>query len=209
MAEKNSVVFPLVSIIIRSMDRSTLAEALDSVALQTYPNIEIVIVNAKGADHREVGERCGSFPVRMVGNNEPLDRSRAANVGLDNAIGQYLIFLDDDDLFYPEHIAVLVNALQTQHYSRCAYTGVRVEHYNEGILGTTDLFARPNRFPLGKVNAFCFTNKNLIRLQSKPGMAIISITGCNAVDVNKVCVLCYLYPEIPVFVYRQSFIKPA
>ena len=38
---------PLVSIIIRSMDRPTLSDALDSVALQTYPNIEVVLVNAK------------------------------------------------------------------------------------------------------------------------------------------------------------------
>lgn len=110
MSEENNVAFPLVSVIIRSMDRSTLANALDSVALQTYPNIEVVIVNAKGADHHEVGKWCGHFPMRMVGSDEQLDRSRAANVGLDEATGEYLIFLDDDDLFYPEHIAILVNA---------------------------------------------------------------------------------------------------
>ncbi|SFE96518.1 glycosyltransferase [Nitrosomonas sp. Nm166] len=147
MVEKSSVVFPLVSIIIRSMDRSTLADALDSVASQTYPSIEVILVNAKGADHREVGEQCGYFPIRMVGSGEQLDRSRAANVGLDEATGEYLIFLDDDDLFYPEHIAVLVNALQNQNHCRCAYAGVRVEHYKEGVLRTTDLLNQPFHWP--------------------------------------------------------------
>ena len=147
MAEKSSVVFPLVSIIIRSMDRSTLADALDSVASQTYPNIEVVLVNAKGADHREVGERCGHFPIRMVGSGEQLDRSRAANAGLDEATGEYLIFLDDDDLFFSEHIAVLVNALQNQNHCRCAYVGVRVEHYQEGVLRTTDQLNQPFHWP--------------------------------------------------------------
>jgi len=52
---------PLVSIIIRSMDRPTLSDALDSVALQTYPNIEVIIVNAKGTSHQTVDEWCGHF----------------------------------------------------------------------------------------------------------------------------------------------------
>lgn len=134
---------PLVSVIIRSMDRSTLSDALDSIALQTYPNIEVVIVNAKGEDHREVGEWCGHFPIRIAGNNEPLDRSRAANTGLHAAKGNYLIFLDDDDLFYPEHLSGLVAALQNHPGIKCAYTGIRVEHYVDKQLETVSEFNEP------------------------------------------------------------------
>lgn len=103
---------PLVSVIIRSMDRPTLWEALDSVALQTYPNIEVVLVNAKGAGHADPGAWCGRFPLRMVGTGEPLRRSRAANLGMESARGAYLAFLDDDDWFLPRHIAALVDALE-------------------------------------------------------------------------------------------------
>ncbi|MBI5937513.1 MAG: glycosyltransferase [Betaproteobacteria bacterium] len=112
---------PLVSVIIRSMDRPTLREALDSVALQTYPNIEVVLVNAKGPGHTDVGEVCGRFPLRMVGKAEPLRRSRAANMGLENAHGEYLGFLDDDDWFAPEHIASLVAALIRNPDKKVAY----------------------------------------------------------------------------------------
>lgn len=143
MSEENNVAFPLVSVIIRSMDRPTLVDALDSIALQTYPNIEVVIVNAKGANHQTIGEWCGHFPIKLIERNEQLGRSLAANVGLDEAIGEYLIFLDDDDLFYPEHIAILISALQNQNHSRCAYAGVSVEHYRGGILSTTDLLNQP------------------------------------------------------------------
>ncbi|MHC4230563.1 MAG: PIG-L family deacetylase, partial [Planctomycetota bacterium] len=73
---------PLVTVIIRSMDRETLSEALDSVALQTYPNIEVVVVNAKGEGHPEVGGWCGRFPLRLCGTGQALGRSRAANTGL-------------------------------------------------------------------------------------------------------------------------------
>ncbi|MEQ1815954.1 MAG: rhamnan synthesis F family protein [Nitrosomonas sp.] len=134
---------PLVSIIIRSMDRSTLSDALDSIALQTYPNIEVVLVNAKGVDHREVDEWCGRFPIRITTNHESLNRSKAANIGLSSAKGNYLIFLDDDDLFYSEHIATLVASLQNHSNIRCAYSGVRVEYYVDQQLQTVTAFNEP------------------------------------------------------------------
>lgn len=134
---------PLVSVIIRSMDRDTLSDALDSVALQTYPNIEVVLVNAKGQEHRAVGDWCGRFPLRMTTSNEPLNRSKAANAGLDAAQGKYLIFLDDDDIFYPGHIGNLVIALQNRRNARCAYAGVRVEHYTDDALDQVTEFNAP------------------------------------------------------------------
>ena len=117
--------YPLVSVIIRSMDRPTLSDALDSVALQTYSNIEVVLVNAKGADHRQMGEMCGRIPIRFVGLGEKLHRSRAANMGLDSARGDYLIFLDDDDWFEPDHIQKLANAIRLQPEFKVVYTGVK------------------------------------------------------------------------------------
>ncbi|SOD18575.1 rhamnan synthesis F family protein [Nitrosomonas ureae] len=131
---------PLVSVIIRSVDRSTLSDALDSVALQTYSNIEVIIVNAKGEGHRVISEWCGRFPIRGVGDNEPLTRSRAANIGLNSAKGSHLIFLDDDDLFYPEHISGLLAALQNHSDARCAYAGINVEYYVDGQLETNAVF---------------------------------------------------------------------
>ncbi len=134
----------LVSVIIRSMDRPTLSEALDSVALQTHANIEIVVVNAKGPTHRKLDEWCGRFPLRIVESDQPLNRSSAANIGMKAAKGEYLIFLDDDDMFYPEHIADLVAALQNEKNFRCAYAGIRVEHYDvDGKSTTSTEFNKP------------------------------------------------------------------
>lgn len=134
---------PLVSVIIRSMDRPTLSDALDSVAVQTYSNIEIVLVNAKGPGHRVVGNWCGRFPLRMTDNADALSRSNAANLGLTTANGDYLIFLDDDDIFLPEHIATLVNALKTHPRYRGAYSGVRVDYYTADRLESTIDFNTP------------------------------------------------------------------
>jgi len=102
---------PLVSVLVRSTDRATLEKALDSVALQTYPNIEVVVVNAAGVPHRPLGASCGRFPLRLIEPREPQPRSRAANMALDNAAGEYLLFLDDDDWLAVDHIDKLARLL--------------------------------------------------------------------------------------------------
>ena len=116
---------PLVSVIVRSMGRAELHEALDSVAMQTYPAIEVVVVNAVGAQHPPLGERCGRFPLRLIGSGDRLQRSAAGNYGLRYARGQYLILLDEDDWFLDSHIARLVAQLQQFPHARLAYAGVR------------------------------------------------------------------------------------
>lgn len=114
---------PLVSVIVRSVGRPELARALDSVALQTYPNIEVLIVNAKGPGNQHLEKWCGGFPFRVVGTGRPLSRSCAANMGLENAKGKYLIFLDEDDYYYPQHVSTLVTSLEESAY-KAAYTGI-------------------------------------------------------------------------------------
>lgn len=141
MSDTDRVSYPLVSVVIRSMDRATLQEALDSVSAQTYPNIEVVLVNAKGADHRPVGvgELCGRFPIRFISSGEKLRCSRAANVGLDSARGELLIFLDDDDWFDPDHIEKLATAIRQHPEFKVAYTGVRcVDERNNALANKFD-----------------------------------------------------------------------
>ena len=88
----------LVSVLVRSMDRASLPEALASVAAQSYDSIEVVLINAKKGEHSNVGTWCGRFPLRLINSEVGLTRVAAANTGLEHAQGTYLMFLDDDDL---------------------------------------------------------------------------------------------------------------
>jgi len=115
---------PLVSILIRSMGRDLLAEALDSVALQTYSNIEVVVVNALGEAHPDLPERCGLFPLRRIEKGGRLARAAAANVALASAGGDWCLFLDDDDYLAPDHIARLVAATRQNPDVLAVHTGV-------------------------------------------------------------------------------------
>jgi len=114
---------PLVSVLIRSMDRQYLQEALDSVALQTYPHIEVVVVAAK-TGHQNLPARCGPFELRLIPTDLPLQRGQAANRALSHARGEFLLFLDDDDWLLPGHVARLAHVLRHLPASLAAYTGV-------------------------------------------------------------------------------------
>jgi glycosyltransferase involved in cell wall biosynthesis len=103
----------LVSVITRTCDRpELLSEALDSVAAQKYSNVEHLVVNDGGADVRALVERPRSHVKARYLDPGRVGRCRAGNVALEAAQGRWIAWLDDDDLYYPEHLATLVAALQ-------------------------------------------------------------------------------------------------
>lgn len=116
---------PLVSIVVRTMGRPELPEALASLAGQTWERVEVVVVDARGTPPVELPVRCGRFPVRAVRRGRPLGRSAAANAGLDEATGDLIGFLDEDDLVDPDHVASLVGVLVDHPGAVAAYSGVR------------------------------------------------------------------------------------
>jgi glycosyltransferase involved in cell wall biosynthesis len=102
---------PLVSVVIRSMDRELLGRALRSIAAQDVESAEVIVVDAKGG-HRRLVAKCGPFDIKLVHAGRPLRRAEAANVGLLTASGKYIYFLDDDDEALPGAIPALVQALR-------------------------------------------------------------------------------------------------
>lgn len=97
-----------ISVVIRTKDRpALLAEAVASVRATGYP-CEIVVVNDGGARPEVEG-------VTLVQHDTSRGRSEAANAGVRAASNAYVAFLDDDDLFYPEHLATLANAARAAH----------------------------------------------------------------------------------------------
>lgn len=121
---------PLVSVIIRTKDRpQLLSAALKSVRSQTYPNVEIVLVNDGGMDVKELSESiAGEMPLSYIPHPVNRGRAAAANSGLSAARGKYLNFLDDDDIFYPHHILTLATFLE-EYRGAVAYCSVRNVFY--------------------------------------------------------------------------------
>lgn len=113
---------PLVSIIVRTCGRpGILRETLISLRKQTYDNLEIVIVEDGEAISKEMIEKeFSDLNIIYEATGKKAGRSRVGNRAMDLAHGKYLNFLDDDDLFYADHVEVLVNTLLCSS-NRAAY----------------------------------------------------------------------------------------
>lgn len=103
---------PLVSVITRTRNRpELLAEAVASVAAQTWPNVEHVIVNDGGCSVEHVLAPYRATRRIVLLEPDAVGRCKAGNLGLAAASGEWISWLDDDDLYYPQHLATLVPRL--------------------------------------------------------------------------------------------------
>jgi len=93
-----------VSAIIPAYNAETyLAESLDSALAQTYPNLEVVVTNDGSTDGTaDILRRYGDRIKVVHQSNQGLPAAR--NAGIAAARGQWLAFLDSDDLWDPEKI---------------------------------------------------------------------------------------------------------
>ena len=126
---------PRISVVVRTKDRPRLlAEALDSLAAGSYRNAEVVLVN-DGGEPPAVPE---DFPLAIarVDFAENRGRAAAAQAGVEAASGDWIAFLDDDDLAAPEHLATLAD-LAGAAGVRVAYTDAAVAVYELAAPGDT------------------------------------------------------------------------
>ncbi|MBX3717996.1 MAG: glycosyltransferase family 2 protein [Burkholderiales bacterium] len=103
---------PKVSILIRTVNRPAwLREALASCAHQTWENLEVVVVeDGEPASRPVVDEFRGRLDLRYEATGERAGRARAGNRALALATGEWLNFLDDDDVLFADHVEVLAGA---------------------------------------------------------------------------------------------------
>ena len=106
---------PVISVVIPTHNRrERLARAIASVYAQTWPNIEIVVVDDASSDDTPayLQELALSDPrVKAVRNELALGGGGARNRGIAEATGDYIAFLDDDDVWMPEKLDVQFSML--------------------------------------------------------------------------------------------------
>ena len=104
--------FPLASILVRTRERPAwLRQALATCAAQTYPNVEVVVVEDGSESARPVIDEFASrLNLRYHPTGARVGRSRAGNIAIEQSRGEWLTFLDDDDVLFADHVEVLVEA---------------------------------------------------------------------------------------------------
>lgn len=118
----------MVSIIVRTGGRPLcyLQRCLDSIGSQTWPNIEVIVVNYQNVEGLE--EALAAYQKRLkVRIVEKLGGNRSATLwaGLNEIQGDCFAILDDDDCYHPNHIAGLMAWMKKEgEDASLVYTGV-------------------------------------------------------------------------------------
>ncbi|WP_340677837.1 glycosyltransferase [Paraglaciecola sp.] len=114
---------PLISVYIPTKNRvHLLKRAVESVLAQSYPNIEIIIVNdCSNDDTAQYLEQLKKLNnnIKLVSFEVPMGAPAARNKAIKLATGELITGLDDDDYFLPDRIKNLVNAYDAKYAFIC------------------------------------------------------------------------------------------
>jgi len=156
-----------VSVIIPTYNRATLiGAAIESVLGQSRRPEEILVIDDGSTDHTAAVLARFGTAIRVI-RQANSGRSVARNVGLRNATGDAVIFLDSDDLLTPRAIELCANALETHPDVDVVYgdaqlidgSGALIGLYSQRMPGL-----RPTGFVLGELGRRCFlTISSMVR----------------------------------------------
>lgn len=107
-----------------------LPEAINSALNQTYENVELVAVDDGSTDDTieilEDFQKKFGIVVVFHENQGHCGVSHSRKAGVDRARGKYIVFLDADDVFHPDKVAVQVEAMEATPNIVLCHTGVQI-----------------------------------------------------------------------------------
>ncbi len=106
---------PFFSVIIPTYNRAhSLTSAIKSILNQTFKNFEIIIIDDASIDNtEEVVKLINDTRIHYLKNEVNRERCLSRNLGIDNAKGKYVCFLDSDDYHLPNHLEVIYSEIQS------------------------------------------------------------------------------------------------
>ena len=132
---------PLVSVIITTFNRKDLLNrALESVQIQSYPNVEIVVIDDQSTDPSTIKvlkqwTKQSQYPFSYSINEKNSGPSISRKNGYKKAKGEYLVFMDDDDYFVNVHAFAAAIDLFNRHPELAFVSGDSLlEHNNTGTI---------------------------------------------------------------------------
>jgi len=127
---------PLVSVIMPAFNSARfISQAVQTVLAQTYPHIELIVVDDGSTDETEAVLAPYTQRIRLI-HQVNQGASAARNTGIQAAQGTYITFLDADDLMMPDKIAIQITVLETRPDVGLVYSGWQyVEEDNLRVVG--------------------------------------------------------------------------
>lgn len=180
MCEKGKV-----SVIITTFGKpEKLERAINSVINQTYKNIELIVVDDNNPDtenriavenimRKYIGNQQIDIEIKYFRHTKNMNGSAARNTGIKQSTGEYIAFLDDDDIYLPERVEFSIKKMIENKEIIGVCVGV-IHIKNSHIIGVTQ-----------KVNNSILTPKMILLDQMVIGTGSNIFLKSNVVfDVN-------------------------
>ena len=170
------------SIIIPTYNRANLIQpTLDSILAQTFSSWECIIIDDGSTDNTKevIHEYCEKDDRFRYVYQENAERSAARNNGIRHAQGEWICFLDSDDLYATNHLAELAEYLEGNPAPQFLFTGSSILqdgrisiNKQEPYDGAPDYFIRNSVIPA----RVCIHRSLLERFQFDPDIVIVEDT---------------------------------
>lgn len=125
---------PVVSVVIPCYNgEEFVAEAIESVFSQTYPSWELIIVNDGSDDNSRKVINQFDDRITVISHDENRGIAAAMNTGIRNASGEFIAFLDQDDLWKEDKLLLSVQEMGELESPGLVQTGLenRDDQHNE------------------------------------------------------------------------------
>lgn len=151
-----SVIVPVYNV------ESYLNRCIDSILAQTYKDFEIILVDDGSNDNS--GNICDSFSEEVenikVIHQQNQGPAVSRNVGTDNARGQYITYIDSDDIVHPDYLKILYNlCIQNEADLSCCnfsfFSGENLIEFESNVtenLQVLDGISAMNQMLYGKIH---------------------------------------------------------
>ena len=137
-----------VSVIVPTYKRNKyITRALDSIISQDYPDIEIIVVDDNGvgtedqvATQRTLHQYIENSQIVYLTNPQNVGGAIARNNGIMTCTGDYITFLDDDDVYLQGKISIQVKAMEDNGWDLCVMDGETYNNKGECLSHKTQPF---------------------------------------------------------------------
>lgn len=158
---------PLISIIVPYFNRFTCLPALiQSVQSQTHANWELVLVDDCSSDSLQVQallKSLGDCRIRYIRHETNLNGAQARNTGLKECSGQYVAFLDSDDLWHEQKLSVQLNQLLESPHPENAFLYGALQKIYANKKGKDSFLPEREKGLTESVSDYLFAGKGLMQ----------------------------------------------
>ena len=195
----------LVSIIMPSWNTAKwIGESIESVINQTYSNWELIIVDDCSSDNtEEIVNRYSDKRIRYIKNEKNLGAALTRNRAIREAHGEWIAFLDSDDLWMPRKLEKQVAFMKNNNYDLSFHEYMKIDEDNNPLYIYVSGPKTVNKYKIYKYDYI----GQLTMIYSAKHFGLIQIKDIKKNNDYAIRLMLYKKPDTKAYLLRDNLAK--